>query len=143
MVRIARILMLAAALALSSAGRPAAQPHPAEPRTLTEGERAMRNLALGIAALAALGLVLQAADEDREEKREADSRRLPPACLTDWPVRSGTVRLHDPDCLAARFGRAEELPLDCAVTIRSRGRFVSGFDPACLREAGWETPERD
>ncbi len=137
MVRFVRALLLAAALALPAGGALAQQP-----RELTDSERAMRNLALGLAALAAIGLALRAADDDEDEddaREEAESRRLPAACLVDWPVPDGTVRLYDPDCLEDRFARAGELPLDCAVTLRSRGRFVSGFDPYCLRESGWRT----
>jgi hypothetical protein len=139
MVRIARALLLAAALALPLPGAVAAQ----EARELTDAERAMRNLALGLAALAAIGLAIRAAEDDDEEEEPAPPRRLPAACLVDWPVRDGTVRLYDPDCLEARFERSGELPLDCAVTVRSRGRFVSGFDPSCLRESGWRTEAWD
>lgn len=101
--------------------------------TLAEArERQTRNLVLGLAALAAVGLAIHARRDDDD-----DDRRLPGRCLADWPASGGTVRLYDPDCLDDEFGAASRLPLDCAVTVRSRGRFVSGFSPGCLRDEGW------
>lgn len=101
-------------------------------------------LALGLAAIAALGLLLQEADEDDGEERDARERRertLPARCLATWrTANGGAATLYDPDCLEKRFPATGRLPLACAVTIRSDGRFVSGFSPACLRERGWRTP---
>lgn len=123
--RVARPLLAAvAALAL---GLPA----PA----LAEGdaERSIRNVALGLAALAVLGLALRERGED--EAREA--KALPGACLRPVPTDEGPVGLYDPGCLDDRFEGASRLPLSCAVTVRSEGRIVSGFAPACLADEGF------
>lgn len=106
-----------------------------------------RNLALGLAALAAVAIAARAADRDDED----DARVLPSACLRPFddlrrdrsPQGSrdirGPVLLHDLDCLDARVERAGDLPLSCAVTLRTREGFETGFDPRCLAEAGWDT----
>ena len=105
------------------------------------GTRDGRGVVIGLAALAALGLLLHERNEDREEEREERARRLPRECLVAWPTRDRTATLYDPDCLDGRFGLAARLPLECAVTVRSEGRFVSGFSPRCLREAGWQVQD--
>lgn len=108
------------------------------------GVRDGQGLAMGLVALAALGILLHERREDREEEREEREkagRRLPSSCLVTWLVREGGVRLYEPECLDASFEAASRLPLDCAVTVRSEGRFVSGFSPACLRQEGWLTGE--
>lgn len=107
-----------------------------------ESARAAREgqgVVLGLAALAAIGILLHERREDREEEREKRARRVPDQCLVAWPTRDGSATLYDPDCLDQAFAAASRLPLDCAVTVRSGGRFVSGFSPACLREEGWDT----
>ena len=47
--------------------------------------------------------------------------------------------LHDPSCLDDRVERAGDLPLSCAVTLRTREGFETGFDPGCLDGEGWRT----
>ncbi len=103
-----------------------------------------RGVALSLAAIAALGLLIHEAKEDEEEEeqeREERRRTLPADCLVTWGTPDGAATLYDPDCLDGAFPAAAELPLDCAVTVRSDGRFVSGFSPACLNERGWRTPQ--
>ena len=102
-------------------------------------ERERQGWAMGLMALAAVGVLLHERREDREEEREEEARRVPSRCLVTWPSAERDVTLYDPDCLDASFEAASRLPLDCAVTVRSEGRFVSGFSPACLREEGWRT----
>lgn len=109
----------------------------------TERRNDGRNLALGLAAIAALGFLIHEAKEDEEEEREAreeERRTLPAQCLVTWESSGGAATLYDPDCLEEAFPAVGDLPLDCAVTVRSDGRFVSGFSPACLSERGWRTP---
>ena len=122
-----------ALLALSLAGQAVAQEAPEE--RAEARERDMRGIVLGLAALAAIGIALHELDDDEEEEA------LPEECLANWPTGQGRARLYDANCLEDRFGAANELPLDCAVTVRSRGRFVSGFSPECLREEGWRTED--
>lgn len=119
----------AALLALSLAMPALAQEMPEEPARAQE--RDMRGVVLGLAALAAIGIAIRELGDDDEE-------RLPAECLATWPTPGGKARLYDPDCLDERFEAADELPLACAVTVRSRGRFQSGFSPGCLREEGWQ-----
>ena len=88
---------------------------------------------MGLAALAVLGLAVREAQDEEEDER----LRVPARCLVDWPTPDGATALYDADCLDLEYRAAAHLPLDCAVTVRSRGRFVSGFSPDCLREEGW------
>jgi hypothetical protein len=100
-----------------------------------------RNLALGLAALAAVAIAARAADRDDEDDGDEDERVLPSACLRPFDTwrDGGAALLHDLDCLDARVERAGDLPLSCAVTVRTREGFETGFDPGCLAEAGWDT----
>jgi hypothetical protein len=100
-----------------------------------------RGLVIGLAALAALGFILHERNEDRREERKKRAQTLPGECLVAWPTREGNATLYDPDCLDARLEASASLPLGCAVTVRSEGRFVSGFSPRCLREEGWHTED--
>lgn len=139
--RSALALLLSAALAFPAA----AQQVPESDAARLARER--QGLALGLGALAAIGILLREQREDREEEeaeeeeRQRQARTLPARCLVTWGNRDNAVRLYDPDCLDRAFPAAARLPLSCAVTVRSEGRFVSGFSPACLREEGWRTPE--
>jgi hypothetical protein len=136
MLRIlARSVLLAATLSLG-----AVPPAAAQARTEAERQQ-VQGLALGLAAVAALGLLIHERNEDRDEERERRARTLPDECLVNWRTRDGAATLYDPDCLDARFEAASRLPLDCAVTVRVDGRFVSGFSPACLREEGWHAAD--
>lgn len=131
LLSLARAVALPAILSALLAQPAAAQPH-------ADG----RGLALGLAAIAALGLLLREADEDEDEERdtrEPRQRTLPARCLVTWRTPDGAATLHDPDCLESRVRDIDRLPLACAVTVRSDGRFISGFSPACLRERGWRT----
>jgi hypothetical protein len=129
--------LLALALALPSPALADAPSRDPGQDPSSEAVRA-RNLALGLAALAAVAIAARAADRDDDEE---DERVLPAACLRPFDGRrgDGVVLLHDLDCLDARVERAEDLPLSCAVTLRTRDGFETGFDPRCLAEAGWDT----
>jgi hypothetical protein len=102
-------------------------------------ERGSNGVVMGLAALAVLGLAIHAARDDDDDNDDEDERpRVPARCLVDWSTRDGAVALYDADCLNLEYRAAARLPLDCAVTVRSHGRFVSGFSPDCLREEGWQ-----
>jgi hypothetical protein len=135
--RFAPLLAPVLALALAWPGPAMAEAPSREPDPSREAVRA-RNLALGLAALAAVALAARAGDREDDE----DERVLPSACLRPFDTRwreGGTVLLHDLDCLDSRVERAGDLPLSCAVTLRTREGFDTGFDPGCLAEAGWDT----
>jgi len=66
-----------------------------------------------------------------------NNRYLPAACLHRYHTRQGDVRLFDGTCLERSFQGYRHLPLSCAVTIQSGGRYDSGFRPDCLRSAGY------
>lgn len=105
-----------------------------------------RSLALGLTALAAVALAVRASDrdDDREdeddERGDEDARRLPAGCLRPFrgAEADGIVVLHDAACLEDA-GLVEDLPLGCAVTLRTFGGFETGFDPRCLGREGWAT----
>ena len=122
------------ALALASSEPVLAESRAERQRPATE--RGSNGVVMGLAARAVLGLASHAARDDDDDK-ENERPRVPARCLVDWPTRDGGVALYDADCLDLEYRAAARLPLDCAVTVRSHGRFVSGFSPDCLREEGW------
>lgn len=79
---------------------------------------------------------------DRHVESRQHRRALPAQCLRRYQTRDGGVRLFDGSCLEEHYRGYRRLPLDCAVTIRSHGRFESGFAPRCLRRAGYEMAGR-
>lgn len=119
-----------------------AMPSPAPAEDVRESDRGdavrARNIALGLAAVAAVALAARAAERADDE----EERVLPSACLRRFHPRGEDGRpvvLHEPGCLDDRVERAGDLPLACAVTLRTRAGFETGFDPGCLAEEGWRT----
>lgn len=106
-----------------------------------------RSLALGLTALAAVALAVRAADrDDRDDEGDGegdgdDRPRLPATCLRSFHEAAGRgpLVLHDPGCLEERAGGVGDLPLGCAVTLRTTAGFETGFDPLCLGREGWAT----
>lgn len=64
---------------------------------------------------------------------------LPGRCLQNFDDRGDTIQLYNADCLTDSFADAGSLPLSCAVTVQSLGRFSSGYDPVCLGNAGYRS----
>ncbi len=64
-------------------------------------------------------------------------RVLPARCLSTYDQEGDNLSLYAPDCLATATNFAADLPLSCARTLRTLGRFVSGYEPACLVSAGY------
>lgn len=64
---------------------------------------------------------------------------LPRACLARVETRIGTQRILGRNCLRRNDVNVRNLPRDCAVRLRSNGHVRRGFDPQCLRDAGFRT----
>jgi len=95
---------------------------------------------VGLAALALIGAAISSHNdrEEEEEEREDERRRiLPRECLAAYDTSDGRVALFGQQCLMEEYSYSARLPLTCAVTIRSRGVFYSGFAPQCLHDAGY------
>jgi len=100
---------------------------------------------LGLAALAVIGVAVSRHNEREAERdaREAAARRvLPRYCLQPFDTRQGQVAIFEEHCLNADYAHVARLPAECAVTIRSRGYYIDGFDPRCLHDAGYTVSDR-
>ena len=83
--------------------------------------------------------------EQSRPRHDRSSRRaqvLPRACLTRVETRFGTHRILGRNCLRRNDVNLRSLPRDCAVRLRSNGNVRRGFDPQCLRDAGFRTQRR-
>jgi hypothetical protein len=65
------------------------------------------------------------------------TRSLPRSCLTVVNTRRGDVRMFGRSCLQRNFARFHSLPNRCAIHVRGPNRTRHGFDPQCLRDAGF------
>lgn len=64
--------------------------------------------------------------------------RLPASCLQAVHLTgTGRITLFESDCLAHRHINLRSLPLQCSVTLRTVQETVRGYDPGCLRDAGY------
>lgn len=97
---------------------------------------------LGLAALAVIGVAVSRQNDRERDERAAARRVLPRYCLQPFDTRQGQVAIFEQYCLEADYGHMGQLPPECAVTIRSRGYFIDGFDPLCLHDAGYTVSDR-
>ncbi len=115
---------------------------------------------LGIAAVAIIGSALDNKNErssgaapmarnnilpmQRNIDRNPLSRRaaLPQSCLTGVRTSSGVQRLYGQRCLQRNYARVNSLPQRCAVRLYTTNGPARGFDPLCLRNAGYVTDRR-
>jgi len=129
--------IVAGLMALSLTSAPA--------QALTEDE--VGKLLFGLAALAAIGAIVDNADNGSVEvtrtHRPAPQVRqprrtvLPRACLRGYETRFGTHRMFGARCLRNSYAFATDLPRACAVRIFTNDGPRRGFDPACLRGRGY------
>ncbi len=70
------------------------------------------------------------------------SRVLPAACIVDLNGRRGDIRIFSERCLDRNYRFADRLPEQCAIRVRTRDGRVNGYDPRCLRDAGFTTDRR-
>ena len=123
-------------------------------------------LLIGIAAIAALNVAIQSNNRDdstpatqarnnrnnswadlnrprhRNDTRNARNRDLPRTCLRGIETRFGTQRMFVQRCLERNDVRVNRLPNRCAVRVISTNGPRRGFDPLCLREAGFRATRR-
>jgi hypothetical protein len=66
-----------------------------------------------------------------------NDRYLPLACLERFRVGTGTLDLFEDGCLERQGVRVRDLPDRCGVTLRTGHDVLRGYDPACLRDAGY------
>lgn len=137
-------LLLAASLTLTHAT-------PVRAGSLSEND--VGKLLFGLVAAATLHAAINNRRDDRQpqiqiqthQPREtvnvrtprSETRRLPRNCLRQIETRYGTQRMFTRNCLNRNFAAASALPRQCAVRVFSNRGPVRGFDPACLREAGY------
>ncbi len=83
------------------------------------------------------------ADLNRPRERErAGNRDLPRQCLRNIETRFGTHRMFTQRCLERNYAHVNRLPKRCAVRVYSDNGPRRGFDPLCLREAGYRATRR-
>lgn len=83
--------------------------------------------------------------DDLNRPRQRDhvrNRELPRQCLRSIETRFGTQRMFTQRCLERNYARVNRLPERCAVRVYSDNGPRSGFDPLCLREAGYRATRR-
>ena len=87
----------------------------------------------------------QVTEQARPRRAQTQGRAniLPRNCLTRVETRFGTHRMFGRRCLQRNDINLRSLPRDCAVRVRStNGNTRRGFEPQCLREAGFRTQRR-
>ncbi|WP_296427407.1 hypothetical protein [Yoonia sp.] len=67
---------------------------------------------------------------------------LPSTCMRDVQTRFGTVRMFGQRCLEQNYRQVNSLPDRCAVRVYTGNGPRRGFDPLCLRDAGYTSDRR-
>ena len=147
--------LMAVSLCLSAAN-PAAADNQREDRT---------RLLLGLTALAVIGAALADAPEAEPRTSEANHRgirpgsgwadlgaqerqrhaarfALPGQCLQTVRAGGNRLELYDWSCLDRRYAGVNQLPAQCAVRFYTANGPRDGFDPQCLRDAGYRSDRR-
>lgn len=97
----------------------AAAPHPHSPRTADVAPRAPRPRIV-------------------ETPRTPGARMtLPRQCLTSVDTRFGSVRMFQRSCLRENYRFVARLPRSCEVRVMTPRGARNGWDPQCLRQAGY------
>lgn len=74
--------------------------------------------------------------------RDNDRRALPRECLRGVETRFGTQRMFVQRCLERNYRHVNSLPNRCAVRVYTSNGPRQGYDPLCLREAGYRSDQR-
>lgn len=74
--------------------------------------------------------------------RHNDRRALPRECLRGVETRFGTQRMFLQRCLEQNYRHVNSLPGRCAVRVYTNNGPRQGYDPLCLREAGYTSDRR-
>lgn len=108
----------------------------------------------GLVALAALGAAINNNNRrDREPEVTRDptpqhpinlgnQQRLPQSCLRQIETRFGEHRMFMRRCLQRNDIGVRDLPNRCEVRLFTDDGPRNGFDPACLRQAGYRIDRR-
>lgn len=117
-------------------------------------------LLIGLTALAVLGAALDNNSSQREsapqtQVRDRDNRHpqgwnghrqnrmtLPGDCLRGVQTRFGTQRMFIRQCLTRNDVRLRDLPRRCEVRAYTNDGPRNGYDPLCMREAGYRIDRR-
>jgi hypothetical protein len=67
---------------------------------------------------------------------------LPGDCLRTVENRFGSQRMFEQRCLERHYRHANRLPERCAVRVFTSDGPRNGYDPLCLREAGYRSDRR-
>lgn len=113
-----------------------------------QGERLAR-LLFGIATVAIIASAVNGQNRNNNDNSnthppqpQPSAHLLPHRCWAVYPTTQGPKALMNADCLTRNYRLARRLPVSCAITIRTRGGFESGFEPQCLRRNGFVLPPR-
>jgi hypothetical protein len=106
----------------------------------------LRNALIGIAALAIIGSAIknsrsqpavQPSPPPVAHPNPGFSRVLPAACLVSTAASRGNARIFSRHCLERNYRFAARLPGQCATAVPTRFGPQAGYDPYCLRRAGF------
>lgn len=73
------------------------------------------------------------------QHRHAAEHPLPDYCLSWVDTRFGSQQIYSQDCIAWHYPAAHRLPDRCAVRLFSTTGPREGYDPLCLRAAGFRS----
>ncbi|SFR55302.1 hypothetical protein SAMN04488005_2830 [Yoonia tamlensis] len=104
---------------------------------------------IGIAALAALNAAIENNRRDRQQPETPqhptsgnNQQSLPQSCMERIDTRYGEHRMLMRRCLQRNDIRVRDLPNRCEVRLFTDDGPRNGFDPACLRQAGYRIDRR-
>ncbi|MBE0414310.1 hypothetical protein [Yoonia sp.] len=78
----------------------------------------------------------------QKEKQKKGHNALPATCLQDVENRFGSQRMFVQRCLERNYRHVDRLPARCAVRVYTNNGPREGFDPLCLRQAGFTSDRR-
>lgn len=79
---------------------------------------------------------------ERGERGERDRMSLPAECFVSYQTRYGQVRMFGRDCMRRNYRNVGLLPAACSVRAATREGPRNGWDPQCLRVAGYRIDRR-
>lgn len=84
----------------------------------------------------------QAVHVPRHPNGIRDNKVLPRACLRNFDTRFGNIRMFQRNCMRDNYRFVNNLPRSCTVRIATYNGPRNGWDPLCLRQAGYTTRRR-
>lgn len=75
--------------------------------------------------------------QPQRPQRDYPRRDVPAQCLTTYETRQGKARIFARGCMSENYRHFADLPRSCAVRIMTHSGPKGGWDPQCLRTAGY------